>query len=172
MDALISDLRLEFQRHKDLADRAMAQLDDEAFFRRPSDVVNSVALIVKHLGGNLLSRWTDFLTTDGEKPSRNRDSEFLIEAGDTRAGLMAKWEAGWKAVFHTIDNLNEADLGKSITIRSEPHTAQQALLRGLTHAAYHVGQITYLSRLGNPNGVWLTIAPGQSGSHKPKYRTS
>jgi hypothetical protein len=150
----------------------MAQLDDNAFFRRPGEAVNPIALIVKHLGGNLLSRWSDFLSTDGEKSMRNRDAEFLIEPADTRASLMSRWEAGWKALFQTIDKLTGADLAKSITIRGEPHTAQQALLRGLTHAAYHTGQITFLSRLWNPTGAWLTIAPSQSGSHKANYRTS
>lgn len=148
----------------------MSQIDDEAFFRRPGEVVNSVALIVKHLGGNLASRFTDFLTTDGEKPNRNRDGEFVMDALDTRAKLMQQWEAGWAAVLGTIDSLQEADLSKKVTIRGEPHSVEQALMRGLTHVAYHTGQIAYLSRLGNPAGKWLTIAPGQSESHKPAYQ--
>jgi uncharacterized damage-inducible protein DinB len=168
----ISDIRHEFHRHKELADRAMTAVDDEAFFREPGEVVNSIALIVKHLGGNLLSRWTDFLTTDGEKPSRNRDSEFVIGSHENRASLLQFWESGWTALLKTLDSLQDSDLDKTITIRGEPHTVRQALVRGLTHAAYHTGQITYLARLWNPTGQWLTIAPGQSGSHKPAYRKS
>ncbi len=170
MNSFLADIRHEFQRHKKLADGALEQLDDESFFRRPSDVVNPLAIIVKHLSGNLLSRWTDFLTTDGDKPTRNRDGEFTIEPADTREQLMVRWQTAWATVFATIDSLQETDLVKTVTIRGEPHTAQQALIRGLTHVAYHVGQITYVSRLWNPEGKWLTIAPGQSASHKPGYR--
>jgi uncharacterized damage-inducible protein DinB len=170
MPNLLPDYRHEFRRHRELAERAMSQLDDEAFFRRPGEQVNPIALIVKHLGGNLLSRWTDFLTTDGEKPSRNRDSEFILTPHDTRAALMARWQAGWDTVDNTLAGLQESDLEKSITIRGERHTAQQALMRGLTHAAWHIGQILYLVRLLKPDATWLTIAPGQSAAHKPSYR--
>ncbi len=172
LDAHISDIRHEFARHKKLAEEAMASVDDEGFFRRPAEAVNSLAIIVKHVGGNLLSRWTDLLTTDGEKTTRNRDNEFVVEPSDTRAALMQRWEKGWAAVMQTLDGLKESDLDKKVTIRGEPHTVQQAMMRSLTHTAYHVGQITYLSRLWNPNGKWLTIAPGQSGAHKPGYRKS
>jgi uncharacterized damage-inducible protein DinB len=162
MPRLIADLTHEFHRHKELADRAMADLPDEAFFHRPADQVNPVGLIVKHLAGNLSSRWSDFLTTDGDKPTRDRDSEFYLTPADTRQSLMARWEAGWATLFATLGQLTDADLGKSITIRGEPHKVQQALLRGATHAAYHIGQILYLARLLNPGGSWLTIPPGQS----------
>ncbi len=170
MNTFLSDIRHDFSKHKRLADKAMTPLDEAAFFRRPGDAVNSIAIIVKHVGGNLLSRWTDFLATDGEKPNRNRDGEFVIGPDDTRAALMAHWEAGWGALFGTIDSLQPADLAKTIAVRGEPQTAQQALLRGLAHAAYHAGQITYLCRLWNPSGQWLTIAPGQSASHQGAYR--
>jgi hypothetical protein len=162
MEHLLADLRYDFRRHKDLADRAMAQLDDAEFFRRPAPHVNPVALIVKHLAGNLASRWTDFLSTDGEKASRDRDGEFLLTERDTRAELLAAWERGWAALFDTLERLGEADLGKSVTIRGESHRVPQALLRGLSHAAYHVGQILYLARLWRPESPWLTVAPGQS----------
>jgi len=147
----------------------MAGLDDEAFIRLPGEAVNSVALIVKHLAGNLRSRWTDFLTTDGDKPGRNRDGEFVLSEADTRAALMAAWEQGWQAILGTIGSLTEADLARTVTIRGEPHTVQQAVLRGTMHAAYHVGQILYLARLVNPAAPWLTIAPGASGVHRPGY---
>jgi hypothetical protein len=165
MDKLIADLTHEFRRHKDLADRAMAPLDEEQFFRRPGELVNPIALIVKHIAGNLTSRWTDFLTSDGEKPSRDRDGEFLLTEQDTRPNLLAAWERGWQTLFDTLAGLQSADLGKSVMIRHEPHSVVQALLRGMTHVAYHTGQILYLSRLLSPNSAWLTIPPGLSRKH-------
>jgi uncharacterized damage-inducible protein DinB len=170
MNQLLSDLQHELRRYKNLADGALSQIDDEAFFRRPGEAVNAVALIVKHLAGNLQSRWTDFLTTDGEKPTRNRDGEFALAPQDSRAHLMQQWETAWATVFQTVGNLKDDDLTKTVTIRGEPHTVAQALLRGLNHVAYHTGQIAYLSRLWNPGGKWLTIAPGQSASHRAAYR--
>jgi len=170
MEGLISDIAHEFRRHKNLADRAMSALNDEAFFRRPAEQVNSVAIVVKHLAGNLLSRWTDFLTTDGDKDTRDREGEFVIGPQDSRSQLLEQWEVGWSTLLGTVDSLKDGDLGKTVTIRGEPHSVRQALLRGLTHVAYHVGQITYLSRLYKPDAPWLTIAPGQSRSHKPNYR--
>ena len=172
MDHLLEDLLHEFRRHKDLADRAIAQLDDGDFFRRPAAHVNPVALIVKHLAGNLVSRWTDFLDGDGDKPSRDRDAEFLLTADDTRANLAAAWERGWGALFDTVEQLEHADLEKLVTIRGENHTVRQALLRGMSHAAYHTGQILYLVRLLRPDSTWLTIAPGQSRQHRAAYHSS
>jgi hypothetical protein len=162
MEDLLADLRHEFRRYKDLADRAMVHLDDQEFCRRPAAHVNPVALIVKHLAGNLASRWTDLLATDGEKASRDRDGEFLLTEQDSRAGLLAAWERGWAALFNTLDSLKESDLDRSVTIRGESHRVTQALLRGLSHAAYHTGQILYLVRLWRPESPWLTVAPGQS----------
>jgi uncharacterized damage-inducible protein DinB len=167
MASLIADVTHEFKRYKDQADKAMSELSDEAFFRRPGEVVNPVALIVKHVAGNLASRWTDFLTTDGEKPARNRDGEFTLNPADTRGSLLAAWERGWKVLFDTLGGLKDADLDKTVTIRGEPHRVQQALLRSVNHTVYHVGQILYLARLFNPAGTWLTIPPGQSRTHKP-----
>src|SRR5262245_53367645 len=170
MNSFISDFRHDFRRHRQLAQRAMGQLDDDAFFRAPGEQVNPIALIVKHLAGNLLSRWTDFLTTDGDKPTRNRDNEFALGANDSRSHLIQQWNAGWSALEQTLDSLRESDLSKTITIRGEAHTVQQALLRGMSHVAYHVGQILYLVRLLKPDATWLTIAPGQSRQHKASYR--
>ena len=150
MKDLLADLVYEFRRYKDLADRAIVHLGDQDFFRRPADHVNPVAVMVKHLAGNLVSRWTDFLTSDGEKASRDRDGEFLLTEEDTRASLLADWERGWKALFDALEGLGEADLEKSVTIRGEYHRVPQALLRGLSHTAYHVGQILYLVRLWRP----------------------
>ena len=169
MSDLLAALAHEFRRHKDLADRAMAALTDDQFFARPGPDVNPIALIVKHLAGNLHSRWTNLLTTDGEKADRDRDAEFLLTESDTRANFLAAWDNGWQAVFDTLASLQPADLDRTITIRGEPHTVQQALIRGLTHAAYHVGQILYLSRLLAPGSPWLTIPPGQSHNWPARY---
>jgi Protein of unknown function (DUF1572) len=162
----LPDILQEFRRHKKLADSAMVELADDEFFQRPGAQVNPIALIVKHLAGNLASRWTDFLGSDGEKPTRDRDSEFVLGENDTRASLLEAWERGWKALFDTLAQLGEHDLGRTVTIRGEPHTASQAALRGLTHAAYHIGQILYVARLLRPDRRWLTIRPGESrGDH-------
>jgi uncharacterized damage-inducible protein DinB len=170
MSDLLGELRHDFQRQKTMADKAMASLDDAAFFYRPGAVVNPVALIVKHLSGNFVSRWTDFLTTDGEKPTRNRDGEFLLTDGDTRPKLMAAWENAWKILVDTLARLRDSDLDQSITIRGEIMTARQALLRGLAHTAYHVGQILYIARLLAPDSPWISIAPGQSQGHPGNYK--
>jgi hypothetical protein len=169
MSDLLINLTHEFRRHKDLADRALAPLSDDEFFRRPAAHVNPVALIVKHLGGNLTSRWTDFLTTDGEKPTRDRDNEFLVTLQDTRASLTAAWERGWQAVLGAVAGLRDDDLGKTVMIRGEPHTVLQALLRGVTHVAYHVGQILYVARLWRPDAPYLTVPPGKSQGLRGQY---
>jgi hypothetical protein len=166
---MLSEIRHEFRKLKAQSEKAFAQLTDDQFFARPGELVNPVALIVKHLAGNLASRWTDFLTTDGEKPWRDRDGEFLIKDGDTRQTLLADWERGFAILFATLDRLNESDLDKTITIRSEPMPAKLAILRSLTHVAYHVGQIAYLKRLLAPKSEWLTIAPGKSKEHVAAY---
>ena len=170
MDDFLTDLRHEFGRYKGLAEKAMAQLGDEDFFRRPGEMVNPVALIVKHLAGNLTSRWSDFLTTDGEKPTRDRDAEFVVTDRDTRESLMSAWERGWTILFNTLDRLTEADLAATVMIRGEAHSARQALLRGMTHVAYHTGQIAYLVRLLRPDGAWVTIRPGESRNIPGAYR--
>ncbi len=170
MTTLITDLEHEFRRHKKLADDAMAALADAVFFQRPGPAVNPIALIVKHLAGNFMSRWTDFLTTDGDKPARDRDNEFVLSEQDTRAALVDAWERGWLALFATLSALREDDLGRTVTIRGEPHTVQQALVRGTNHAAYHIGQILYVARMLSPDRRWLTIPPGGSRQHVAGYR--
>jgi hypothetical protein len=172
MNDLLADLLHEYRRHKSLADAAISQLGDEEFFRTPAPQVNSIAIIVKHLAGNLASRWTNFLTSDGEKPTRDRDGEFILKPEDTRRALLAAWELGWKRLFDAIESLTPADLSRSVLIRGEAHTAQQALLRGLTHAAWHVGQVLYLARLFKPDSKWLTVPPGQSSAVRGAYRKS
>jgi uncharacterized damage-inducible protein DinB len=159
----------EFRRHKRLADGALAQLDDEQFFRRPAPHANPVAVIVKHLAGNLASRWTGFLSGDGEKPGRDRDAEFVLTEQDTRAALTAAWERGWAAALGAVEALSDADLGRTVTIRGEPHTVTQALLRGAGHASYHTGQVLYLVRLLRPDAAWQTVPPGESRTYSVPY---
>jgi hypothetical protein len=170
MDDFLDDVGHEFRRHKRLADRAMAELDDTQFFHRPGPLVNPVALIVKHLAGNMVSRWADLLTTDGEKASRDRDGEFLITESDTRSSLMASWERGWSTLFDTLAGLSDSDLGRTVTIRGEAHSVRQALLRGMSHVAYHTGQILYLVRWIRPESAWLTVPPGLSRNLPGGYR--
>src|SRR5215472_15433682 len=159
----------EFQRAKALADGAVAQITSEQFFATPSEGDNSVAVIVKHVGGNLLSRWTDFLTSDGEKPGRNRDTEFEITNEDTHQSLMAQWESGWAALFSALEPLTDADLEKTVTIRGEPFTVLQATNRQLTHYSYHAGQIVYVAKHYAGNS-WrtLSVAKGKSAEFNAK----
>ena len=165
----LEDIRFSFRKQKELAEKAFRQVKDQGFFQKPGDHSNSIAIIIKHVAGNLVSRWTDFLTTDGDKPWRDRDAEFIIGPDDTRERLMAAWEAGWAALFQTLSNLQEADLLKTVTIRREEHTVFQAVHRSLTHTSYHVGQIVYLSRLLTKEGwQWITVPPGQSRQVKDK----
>jgi uncharacterized damage-inducible protein DinB len=152
-----------FRKQKSLAARAIAQLADEQL-RTPLDAnTNSIAVIMKHLGGNLRSRWTDFLTTDGEKPWRNRDDEF-VDTFTSRDEILQAWESGWAALFAALESLTDADLDREVTIRGEVHSVPLAILRALDHCGYHVGQIVLTARLlvGNNNWQTLTIPRGQS----------
>src|SRR5262249_8963778 len=136
----------QFRGLKKAADRALAQVSDADFFATIDPESNSVALIVKHLAGNMRSRFTDFLTSDGEKPDRRRDSEFEIEPRDTRESLLARWEEGWKITATAIETLPAEDFGKTVPIRGEPHTLLRAINRQLVHYGYHVGQIVFLAK--------------------------
>jgi hypothetical protein len=145
-DALIKDITREFSRLRDLAGKAMDQVSDDEFFCTLDEENNSIAVLVKHMAGNMRSRWTDFLTTDGEKPDRHRDEEFIIREQDTRKHLMRAWEKGWGILFGAAEPLTDTDLGKTVRIRGEPLSVFQALSRQLTHYAYHVGQIVLLAK--------------------------
>lgn len=134
-----------FRNYKKLADRAIEQVSDEEFFKTNDPEANSIAVIVKHIAGNLRSRWTDFLTSDGEKPDRNRDGEFEM-IGDTRESLMEFWESGWQTLFDNVVPLSVDDFSKTVTIRGEQHTVAEALNRQMTHYAYHIGQIVFLAK--------------------------
>jgi Protein of unknown function (DUF1572) len=141
----LEDSLAVFRNYKKLAERAMEQLTDQQLFIAIDEEANSIAIIVKHLAGNMRSRWTDFLTTDGEKPDRNRDSEF-IDPPATRTALMEVWENGWSHVFRALEPLSDADLSRTVTIRGEPHSVMQAINRQIAHYAHHVGQIVLLAK--------------------------
>jgi hypothetical protein len=138
----ISSLRA----YKKLADKAIAQLRDDEWFVTLDDEGNSVAVIMKHMAGNMFSRWTDFLTTDGEKPNRNRDMEFIIEPNTSKQDVIDYWERGWQCLFAALEPLEADDLGKSIMIRGQEHTVVQAINRQLMHYANHIGQIIFLAK--------------------------
>ena len=149
--------------HKRLADGAMAQVSDEQFFAAPDAQCNSIAIVVKHMAGNMRSRFTDFLTTDGEKPDRHRDQEFITAQANTRAQLMQEWEQGWQIVFDTVLSVSPDDLSRMVTIRGAPHSVLQAVNRQVAHYAYHVGQIVYLAKHWK-GAAWQTLSmpKGQS----------
>jgi hypothetical protein len=136
---------ISFRSYKKMGEAAMAQVSDEQLFATLDPESNSIAIIVKHLAGNMRSRWTDFLSSDGEKPDRDRDSEFM-DAPATRDDLMGLWEAGWSSVFTALEPLSDQDLGRTITIRGEPHSVMQAINRQVGHYAAHVGQIVLLAK--------------------------
>ena len=158
MDAAADFIRFvsaEFAKAREQAERAAAQMPAEDLAWRPHERGNSVSMLMRHLGGNLRSRFTDLLTTDGEKPDRDRDSEFRNDVAD-RDAVLAKWRAGWECLDRALADLEPADLQRGITIRGEPHTVLQALLRAVTHTSYHVGQIVDLARTRATD--WQTLS--------------
>ena len=171
-DALIiEELRLEARKLKQQADQALTQVDEAGFFARIDHDANSIAVLVKHVGNNLRSRWTDFYTADGEKPDRRRDGEFELSAEDTRERLTACWETGWSRLFATLDAMTPADLDRSVAIRCEPHSVPRAALRSLTHAAGHIGQIVLLARhTRGEQWATLSIPRGQSEQFNERMR--
>jgi uncharacterized damage-inducible protein DinB len=151
-----------FRYYKKLAERAMAQLPDEHCFTALDEESNCIAIIVKHMAGNMLSRWTDFLSSDGEKPDRRRDTEFE-DPPATREALLALWEAGWACLFAALEPLTDADLSRRITIRGEAHSVMQAINRQLAHYPYHCGQIVFLAKhLNHAEWKALTVPRGKS----------
>ncbi len=158
----------EYRRYKGMAERAMAQIPEAALMAVLDAESNSIAMLIKHISGNLASRWSDFLASDGAKPSRDRESEFRSHPSDTRESLMERWEAGWSCLFATLEKLQPEDLEKTVTIRTEPCTVLEAIHRNLTHTAYHVGQIVFLAKHYAGSG-WqsLSIPRGKS----EEYRT-
>ena len=170
----LDEVRRSFRGYKRLADGGLAQLSDQEFFQLPDPESNCAAQLVKHMAGNLRSRWLNFLTTDGEKPDRNRDQEFVLTANDTREELMRRWEDSFKIVFDTVASLKPEDFVKTVTIRGEPHTILQAITRSLMHTAYHVGQILYVGKhLRGAAWTVLSIPKGKSAEFnamKPEDR--
>ncbi|MBT1697353.1 DUF1572 family protein [Fulvivirgaceae bacterium PWU4] len=168
--AFLTGTKKLFQYYKGLGDKAIAQLNDEQVSWRPNEASNSIALIVHHLSGNMLSRFTDFLTSDGEKPWRDREAEFEVGYKD-KAELLAAWEKGWNQLFLTIDSLTEADLDRIIYIRNEGQSVMDALQRQLAHYPHHVGQIVYIAKmLKGDDWKWLSIPKGGSqGYNQDKF---
>jgi uncharacterized damage-inducible protein DinB len=151
--------------YRKMIDAAAQQLSDEEFFARPAPGLNSVAVILRHLGGNLLSRWTDFLTTDGEKPDRDRDREFEDWPGD-RDSLINYFDTGWQALTSALASIDDSNIHQTIFIRGESHTIPYAITRSITHLSYHVGQLVMIARtIHSGQWNWLTIAPGSSAQH-------
>ena len=153
----LDDALYTFGYYKQLAERAFAQIGDEDFFRTIDDESNSIAVNLKHLAGNMFSRWTDFLTTDGEKPERNRDMEFVMAPETTRQEMIDYWERGWQCTFQAIEPLTPDDLMRTVKIRGQAHTVVQAINRQLAHYAYHVGQIVYLAKHFKSND-WQSLS--------------
>jgi hypothetical protein len=163
----LEEARRQMRGHKRMGEGAMSQLRDEEFFITLDPEANSVAIIVKHLAGNMRSRFTDFLTSDGEKPNRFRDQEFELNAATTRADVMKWWEEGWSRVFGAIDPLQPEDVMRTVTIRGEPHTVLQAINRQIAHYAQHIGQIVFLAKhLRSSEWKTLSIPRGQSEAYK------
>lgn len=163
----LDEARRQFRGHKRMAEEAMSQLSDKDFFVTLDPESNSVAILVKHLAGNMRSRFSDFLTTDGEKPNRFRDREFELSAGTTRADVMKWWEEGWGCVFAAIESLKPEDVMRTVTVRGQPHTVLQAINRQIAHYAQHTGQIVFLSKhLRSSEWKTLSIPRGKSEEFK------
>ncbi len=163
----LEEARRQLRGHKRMGEGAMSQLKDEDFFVTLDPESNSVAILVKHLAGNMRSRFTDFLTSDGEKPDRFRDREFEVNSATTRADIMRWWEEGWACVFGAIEPLKPEDVMRTVTIRDEPHTVLQAINRQIAHYAQHIGQIVFLAKhLKSSEWKTLSIPRGKSEEFK------
>jgi hypothetical protein len=163
----LEEARRQMRGHQRMGEGAMGQLRDEDFFITLDSEANSVAILVKHLAGNMRSRFTDFLTSDGEKPDRFRDREFELTPATTRADVMKWWEEGWACVFAAIDSLRPEDVMRIVTIRGEPHTVLQAINRQIAHYAQHIGQIVFLAKhLRSSEWKTLSIPRGKSEDYK------
>lgn len=158
----LDDTLLQLRKLKDQAEKAIAQIDDQQFFAVIDPDANSIAIVMKHMAGNMRSRWTDFLTSDGEKPDRNRDGEFIV-GGESRAQVVASWEEGWKRLMGALSALKPEDMAKTVRIRGEAHTVIEAINRQLTHYAAHVGQIVLLAKhFAGSQWKTLSIPKGKS----------
>ena len=162
----LDDSRKAMRAYKKLAEKALDQLKDDEYFITLDDESNSVAVVMKHMAGNMFSRWTDFLTTDGEKPNRNRDYEFVLRPETTKDEMRDYWERGWQCVFDALDPLQIEDLEKTVFIRGEEHTVVQANNRQLMHYSYHIGQIVFLAKHFRATG-WSSLSIPRNRSIKP-----
>ncbi len=162
----VADATAQFRKYKNMAEAAIAQVDDDALFATADGESNSIAMVMAHVGGNMKSRWTDFLTSDGEKPWRDRDAEFEQRAV-SREDLLAAWEAGWQAAFTSMAVLTDADLASVITIRGEAHTVLQAIGRSVSHCAYHVGQIVWMAK-HYKGSEWKTLTMPRKTPPRPQ----
>ena len=160
----IEDSLSIFRYYKKLAEGAMEQVTDDELFATLDPEMNSIAIIAKHMAGNMRSRWTDFLTSDGEKPNRDRDSEFVAPPR-TRAGVMEMWNQAWDVLFHALELLSQADLERSVTIRGEPHSVMQAINRQLAHYSYHCGQVVFLAKHWKA-GDWKSLSVPRNKSEE------
>jgi Protein of unknown function (DUF1572) len=165
---VLEDTLLTFRRQKELAERALSQIDDDDFFRTIDAESNSIAIIVKHIGGNLVSRWTDFLTSDGEKSTRDRDDEFLVTDDTGRSAIMTLWNTGWATLFDAFAKLRPGDVTATVVIRAESMTAIAAMHRSVAHIAQHVGQIVMLAKhFRSADWKTLSIPRGRSRDWQP-----
>src|SRR6266581_2464007 len=159
----LDEVRRQFRGYKRLAEGAIAQLKDEELFITLDPEANSIAVIMKHMAGNMRSRWTDFLTTDGEKPDRHRDQEFEMAAAVSRAEVLAMWEDGWRVLFAALTPLSDSDLPTKVLIRGEPHSVMQAINRQMAHYSHHIGQIVFLAKhLKGSEWKTLSVPKGKS----------
>ena len=169
--ALLAEYRDRFRAQRTLAEKAVAQVGDGEMFATLDPESNSIAVVMQHVGGNLRSRFTDFLTSDGEKPDRDRDGEFLTIVGETRADVLARWDAGWRALERTLETLRAEDLLHTVTIRGERMLVVQALGRALAHVAQHAGQVVLLAKhRAGERWQTLSIPRGQSGAYAAAVR--
>ncbi|KAA0216004.1 MAG: DUF1572 domain-containing protein [Leptolyngbya sp. PLA3] len=175
----VASARIVFARQKAFAEHALDQLNDEQFFTAIAPGLNAPAVVVQHLAGNLFSRWTDFFTTDGEKPTRDRDAEFEPpqpapgERAGVRARIMQQWEGGWQVLFAALDEMAEADLTRVVTIRAVEHSVALAIARQLDHYAFHVGQLNVIARfmVGTERWKWFTLPPGGTKAFNEQLRS-
>lgn len=163
MNNYLESAKKEFNKYKSLGDKTIEQLDEENLFWQYNDESNSIAIIIQHMWGNMLSRWTNFLVEDGEKEWRDRDAEFE-KVIKTKEELIIKWDAGWDCLFHALNSLSNDDLDKTIYIRKEPLTVMEAVNRQIAHYSYHVGQIVYLGKM-QLNDRWISLSIQKTNSH-------
>ncbi len=167
----LKDMIQQLQGLKTLGEKAIAQVPDEHFFTQLDEESNSIAIILKHIGGNMISRWTDFLTTDGEKPDRHRDGEFIVEDKNSKERILEYWERGWQTAFDTLSSLTPSDLSKTVLIRTKSLSVVQAINQQLSHCSLHIGQITFLSKhFASDHWKSLTVPRGGSEEYNRKMR--